>query len=44
MILSLFGEVMVWNERREAGEDLSSELRHEEEQLFKKLETAFEVQ
>jgi molecular chaperone HscB len=36
------GEVMMWNEQLEAGEDLSSELRHEEEQLFKNLGTAFE--
>jgi molecular chaperone HscB len=35
------GEVMVWNERLEAGEDLSLELRHEEEQLFQRLEKAF---
>ena len=34
-------QVMDWNERREAGEDLSSELRQEEEQLFKSLKNAF---
>ena len=36
------GEVMDWNERLEAGEDLTSELRHTEEQLLKNLEEAFE--
>lgn len=37
-------EVMVWNERLEAGADLSTELRLEEERLFKNLENAFETQ
>ncbi|OJW46274.1 MAG: Fe-S protein assembly co-chaperone HscB [Alphaproteobacteria bacterium 41-28] len=36
------GEVMEWNDRLEAGEDLSLELRQEEEKLLKNLETAFE--
>jgi len=36
------GKVMMWNERLEAGEDLALELQHEEEKLFKDLETAFE--
>ncbi len=36
------GEVMVWNERLEAGEDLSLELKQKEERLFKELEDAFE--
>ena len=37
----VLAEAMVWNERLEAGEDLKSELHHEEERLFKDLEIAF---
>lgn len=35
-------EVMAWNERQEAGEDLSEELKCEEELLLKELAASFE--
>jgi molecular chaperone HscB len=36
------GEVMIWNERLEVGEDIEPELLHEKDNLFNGLETAFE--
>lgn len=38
---SFLGQVMEWNERREQGEDLTTDLLHEEEVLFNALENAF---
>lgn len=39
--LAFLSEVMIWNERRERGEDLNPKLYDEEKILFKDLEDAF---